>query len=105
MEFSPVAQHWVNVVLIWIGFGTLAGMLAMVLLPIKRPDHPLAMLLLGIVGSAVGLWGLTYLLPGRQINPISPPGFVAATAGAFVTLLLYRSCVACKVGKKHPPPV
>jgi uncharacterized membrane protein YeaQ/YmgE (transglycosylase-associated protein family) len=100
LEFSPAAQHCVNVVLIWIGFGTLAGLLAMVLLPIRHPAHPLAMLLLGIVGSVVGLLGLTYLLPGRQFNPISPLGFAAATAGAFAVLLLYRSCVACTGGKK-----
>jgi uncharacterized membrane protein YeaQ/YmgE (transglycosylase-associated protein family) len=100
LEFSPVAQHWVNVVLIWIGFGTLAGLLAMVFLPIKHPSHPIAMLLLGIVGSVVGLWGLTCLFPDRFSNPISPPGFVAATAGAFVMLLLYRSCIACLGGKK-----
>jgi uncharacterized membrane protein YeaQ/YmgE (transglycosylase-associated protein family) len=100
LEFSPDAQHWVNVVLIWIGFGTLAGLLAMVLLPIKHPAHPLAMLLLGIVGSVVGLLGLTYLLSGRQFNPISPLGFAAATVGAFAVLLLSRSFVACTGGKK-----
>jgi uncharacterized membrane protein YeaQ/YmgE (transglycosylase-associated protein family) len=99
LEFSPAAQHWINVVLIWIGFGTLAGLLAMVLLPIKRPEHPLGMLLLGILGSTVGLLGLTYLLSGRQFNPISPVGFAAATVGAFAVLLFSRSFTAC-TGKK-----
>jgi uncharacterized membrane protein YeaQ/YmgE (transglycosylase-associated protein family) len=95
LEFSPVAQHWINVVLIWIGFGTLAGLLAMVLLPIKHPSHPIGMLLLGIVGSTAGLTGGSYFFPDRLANPISPWGFLAATAGAFVMLLLYRGCAAC----------
>jgi uncharacterized membrane protein YeaQ/YmgE (transglycosylase-associated protein family) len=104
LELSPAAQHWVNVVLIWIGFGTLAGLLAMVLLPIKRPSHPMASLLLGIVGGVAGLEGLRYAFPGRLSNPISPLGFVAATVGAFVVLLLYRSATACLGGKKREPP-
>ena len=33
LELSPAAQQWVNVVLIWVGFGTLSGLLAMLVLP------------------------------------------------------------------------
>ena len=37
-ELSPVAQTWVNVVLIWVGFGSLAGLLARVILPLRGTD-------------------------------------------------------------------
>lgn len=99
LELSQVAQHWVNVVLIWVGFGTLAGLLAMLILPLPQPSCPAATLLLGIIGSLLGLLVLSWLLKNRQFNPISPLGFIAATAGAFILLILYRGCRACFVKK------
>ena len=50
---------------------------------------------IGIVGSAIGLLGLSWLFPGRPMNPISPLGFLAATIGTFVLLVLYRLGGAC----------
>ncbi len=95
LEISPAAQQVVNVVLIWIGFGTLAGLLAVVILPVRHPSGPIATLLLGIVGSVLGLFTLTWFFRGRPMNPISPLGFLAATAGAFLLHLLFRGCQAC----------
>jgi uncharacterized membrane protein YeaQ/YmgE (transglycosylase-associated protein family) len=88
--FSPTAQQWINVVLIWVGFGTLAGLLATVIFPMRRSVGPFAAMVMGIVGSTIGLLGLSWLFPGRPLNPISALGFVAATSGAFVLLILYR---------------
>ena len=90
LDLSPHAQQWVNVVLIWVGFGTLAGLLARVILPVRHPSGLVATLLLGIVGSLIGLLALSLLLGQRQLNPISPLGFLAATAAAFTLLILYR---------------
>jgi len=94
LDLSPEAQHWLNAVLIWIGFGTLAGLLALIVLPVRRPNGPVAALLLGVCGSMVGLSGLSFAAGGRDLNPISPLGFLAATAGAFLLLLLYRAACA-----------
>lgn len=92
LELSPIAQHWVNVVLIWVGFGTLAGLLATIILPLRRPAGPFSTMVMGIAGSTVGLFGLAWFFPGRELNPISPLGFLAATVGAFLLLILYRLC-------------
>jgi len=89
LELASQAQQWVNVVLIWVGFGTLAGLSARVLLPVRHPSGPVPTVLLGIVGSTLGLIGLTLCL-GGDLNPVSPLGFLAATAGAFVLLGLYH---------------
>lgn len=97
LEFSPVAQHWVNVVLIWTGFGTLAGLLAVMILPMRQTSSPVVTLFLGIVGSLIGLLGLSWLLKGQQFNPISPLGFLAAFIGAFLLLIIFRACSACFV--------
>jgi uncharacterized membrane protein YeaQ/YmgE (transglycosylase-associated protein family) len=91
LELSPNAQHWVNVVLIWVGFGSLAGLLATIILPLRKPAGPFSTLVFGIAGSTLGLFGLTWLFPGRELNPISPLGFLAATIGAFVLLVVYRA--------------
>lgn len=87
---SPAAQQWVNVVLIWVGFGTLAGLLATVILPQRHSVGPFLAMVMGIVGSMIGLLGLSWLFPDRPLNPISPLGFLAATIGAFLLLILYR---------------
>ena len=51
-ELSPLAQSWVPIVLIWIGFGSLAGLLARAILPLAQPSGSLSTLTLGITGSA-----------------------------------------------------
>jgi uncharacterized membrane protein YeaQ/YmgE (transglycosylase-associated protein family) len=87
---SPAASHWIYVVLVWVGFGTLVGLLATVIFPFRRPAGPFWAVVTGIVGSTIGLLGLSWLFPDRELNPISPLGFLAATLGAFVLLVLYR---------------
>ena len=98
LELSQAAQQWVNVVLIWIGFGILAGLLAKTVLPGRDRVGAVATLTIGVAGSAVGLWLLSCFsanLPsGQPLNPISPLGFLAATAGAFGLLVAYRLMVA-----------
>jgi uncharacterized membrane protein YeaQ/YmgE (transglycosylase-associated protein family) len=91
LTLSPTAQHWVVVVLIWVGFGTLAGLLAAVVLPLGRVIGPFSAVVLGVVGSTIGLLGLGRLFPGREISPISPLGFFAATIGAFVLMVAYST--------------
>jgi uncharacterized membrane protein YeaQ/YmgE (transglycosylase-associated protein family) len=90
LEFSQLAQHWFGVVLIWIGLGSLAGLLARLVVPVREPSGPLPTLALGIAGSAVGLAALSWSLGNRPLDPISPLGFFAAGGGAVVLLVLYQ---------------
>jgi len=105
-ELSPAAQHWVYVVLIWVGFGSLAGLLARVFLPFRKPSGPLAILTLGITGSAAGLGAVSWATGGGPLNPISPLGFLAATVAAFLLLLFYHllQVVVHRDGSKSKPP-
>jgi len=100
-DLSPSAQQWVQVILVWVGFGSLAGIVARVILPFREPSGPLPTLTLGITGSAVGLGVLSWLENGRSMNPISPLGFIAAVGGAFGLLLLYHT-VELIVRRKRP---
>lgn len=93
-QLSPVAQQWANVVLIWVGFGALAGLLARTIAPGREPAGATGTLVIGVLGSALGPFVLTHLLKRPDFNPISPLGFLSAIAGAFVLLLGYRLLVA-----------
>lgn len=99
ITFSPAAQHWINLVLIWLGFGTLVGLLITLLFPVRRPASAFGAVVLGVGGSTLGLLALGRLYPNEQFNPISPLGLLAATSGAFVLLVLYR--LGCALFGKH----
>ena len=105
-ELSQTAQHWVNVTLIRVGFGTLAGLLARLLIPGREPSGAVGTVLIGIVGSVIGPLSLCFFLNRGDFsllsnqgnfNPISPLGFLAAAGGALVTLVGYRMLVALVV--------
>jgi uncharacterized membrane protein YeaQ/YmgE (transglycosylase-associated protein family) len=92
-ELGSTAQHWFNVILIWVGFGTVAGLLARTLIPARDVGGAVVVVTLGIIGSVVGPLGLSYLFHDRMLNPLGPIGLLAATAGAFVLLAIYRLVV------------
>mgnify|MGYP000890747705 CR=1 FL=1 len=79
-----------NDVLVWVGFGTLVGLLAKAIMPGRDPGGAVATLAMGIGGTVIGCGTLMYFYDGARITPISPVGFVAATCGAFVLLFFYR---------------
>ncbi|MHB8899389.1 MAG: GlsB/YeaQ/YmgE family stress response membrane protein [Thermoguttaceae bacterium] len=89
-ELSNVAQQWINVILIWVGFGTLAGLLARGLVPGREPQGAVGTVVIGIVGTALGLGALSWALNRPTFNPISPLGFFAAVGGAFLLVVFYR---------------
>ena len=90
LGLSQTAQQWVNVTLLWVGFGTLAGLLARSLIPGRTPGGALGTVMIGIVGSVVGPLALCHFLKPKNFNPIGPLGFLAAVGGAAVCLLLFR---------------
>ena len=51
LELSQTAQHWTNIVLIWIGFGIVAGLLARLLLPGREPAGAAGTLVIGVLGK------------------------------------------------------
>ncbi len=95
MELSEAAQQWVNLVLIWIGFGALVGLLTKAMLPGRVPQGTVGTLLIGVMGCALGPLVLTLFWDRPKFNPISPLGFLAAIGGAFVLLIGYRLAITC----------
>lgn len=89
-EFAEYVQHWANDVLVWVGFGTLVGLLAKAIMPGRDPGGAVATLAMGIGGTVVGCGVLSFFYQGQRVTPISPLGMLVATAGAFIILFFYR---------------
>ncbi|REK10034.1 MAG: GlsB/YeaQ/YmgE family stress response membrane protein [Planctomycetota bacterium] len=89
MQLAPEVQEWVDVVLIWVGFGTLVGLMAKAVMPGRDPGGAVATLAMGVGGTVVGCGVLTYF-SGHRITPVGPVGFLVASGGAFVLLFFYR---------------
>jgi uncharacterized membrane protein YeaQ/YmgE (transglycosylase-associated protein family) len=83
-------QQWANDVLVWVGFGTLVGLLAKAIMPGRDPGGAVATLAMGIGGTVIGCATLSYFYQGQRVTPISPLGMAVATGGAFVLLFFYR---------------
>ncbi len=83
-------QQLMNDVFVWIGFGTVVGLLAKAIMPGRDPGGAIATLAMGVGGTVIGCGILSFFYEGRRVTPISPMGFAVATAGAFIILAFYR---------------
>ena len=100
-EFLSAVQSTMNDILVWVGFGTLTGLLAKAIMPGRDPGGTIATLMMGIGGTVIGSGILMYCTNGRRVTPISPLGFLVATAGAFILLGFYR-LLAGKIFREGP---
>lgn len=89
-EVAANAEVWANYILMWIGFGTVVGLLAKAIMPGRDPGGAVATLCMGIGGAVIGCGMLKFFWEGQKITPLSPMGLVVSTAGAFVILFFYR---------------
>jgi len=101
-NLSATAQDWVNLILIWIGFGTIIGLVVRSILPGKEPSGLIGTLLIGILGCCVGPLVVKLVWNVENFNPISPIGFCASAVCAFVFLLVYRIIFFLFLRKKNP---
>src|SRR5262245_12433503 len=90
VQFSDAVQQAANDLLVWVGFGTLVGLLAKAIMPGRDPGGAVATLLMGIGGTVIGCGTLSFFYHEHRVTPISPIGFLVGTGGAVVFLLCYR---------------
>jgi uncharacterized membrane protein YeaQ/YmgE (transglycosylase-associated protein family) len=86
----PIMEQAAHDLLVWVGFGTLVGLTAKAIMPGRDPGGAVGTMLMGIAGSLIGCGVLLLFNTSYRVTPISPLGFVAGTAGAFLLLLFYR---------------
>lgn len=87
---TEATLHLIDQVLIWVGFGTIVGLVAKAIMPGRDPGGAVATLMMGIAGTIIGCAVLMYATGGHHVSPISPLGFLVGTAGAFVILFFYK---------------
>ena len=90
MELSADAQSWINLVLVWIGFGSVVGFVANLFLPAGSPPGFFGNLVIGITGSCVGPVAFVVFLKPQHFHPMSPIGFAIAILASIILLILYR---------------
>ncbi len=83
-------QNLANLGLVWVGFGTLVGLLAKAIMPGRDPGGAVATLSMGVAGTVIGCGIVSYFWQGHVVSPISTLGFCVATAGAFILLFFYK---------------
>ena len=83
-------QQLINDILVWIGFGTVVGLMAKAIMPGRDPGGTIATLAMGVGGTVIGCGILSFLVEGQRVTPISPMGFAVGTGGAFIILAFYR---------------
>lgn len=89
-ELSELFSQWANDVLVWVGFGTIVGLVAKGIMPGRDPGGAVATLAMGIGGTVIGCGAVSFFAEGQRITPISPLGFFVGTGGAFIILFFYR---------------
>lgn len=89
-ELPQTFEEAAHNLLVWIGFGTLVGLIAKGVMPGRDPGGAITTLIMGIGGSVIGSGILVYFAEGQRVTPLSLPGFLVAVGGAFVLLSFYR---------------
>jgi len=89
-ETQELVAQWGHLLLEWIGFGTIVGLLAKAIMPGRDPGGAVATLLMGIGGSIIGAGVLSFFWVGHRVTPLSPEGFLVAIGGSFILLFFYR---------------
>jgi uncharacterized membrane protein YeaQ/YmgE (transglycosylase-associated protein family) len=88
--FLQNLEYAANLFFVWIGFGTVVGLLAKAIMPGRDPGGAIATMAMGVGGTIIGCGIMSFLFEGHVVSPISPMGFAIGTAGAFIILFFYR---------------
>ena len=84
------ARQVVNDVLVWIGFGTVVGLLAKGIMPGRDPGGAIATVLMGIGGTVMGCGVVSYFHEGTRVIPVSPMGMFVGVVGTLIILFFYK---------------
>ncbi len=93
MESLESIREYADLALMWVGFGTVVGLLAKAIMPGRDPGGAVATLAMGIGGTVIGCGVLAFFQIGVEFqnhSPTNPKGFLAGVAGAFLILFFYR---------------
>lgn len=84
------AQHFIVVVLVWIGFSVLIGLIAQFIVPIKKNKGAVSALVIGLTSSCLGSMLVSRFHPDKTFNPIGIVGFAVSLVIAILLLILFH---------------
>lgn len=84
------ARQLVNDVFVWIGFGTVVGLLAKGIMPGRDPGGAIATVLMGIGGTVIGCGVMSHFREGARVVPVSPMGMFVGIGGTLIILFFYK---------------
>ncbi len=90
LVFDDSAQQLVNDLLVWVGFGTIVGLLVKGIMPGRVPGGAVATIFMGIVGTVMGCGVLSYLREGQRVVPVSLTGMLVGLVGTLAVLFFYK---------------
>jgi uncharacterized membrane protein YeaQ/YmgE (transglycosylase-associated protein family) len=90
VQMGEFATQLANDILVWVGFGTLVGLLAKGIMPGRDPGGAIATVVMGVVGTVIGCGSVSFFWKEGRITPISWLGFIVGTAGALILLVVYH---------------
>ena len=93
-QVASDVQHWIHLGLVWIGFGAVVGWIARAILPLKHPSGSAGTIIVGMIGSTLGLLGYSIFYPAGRDHPLSIGGFAASVVACWLVLLFYQPWVA-----------
>lgn len=88
-QFDPTTSEALHFLFLWSGYGSLVGITAKAIMPGRDGGGALATWALGLGGGLIGNVILA-LLTNEPFDLMTPYGVVAAVAGSFGLLLIYR---------------
>jgi uncharacterized membrane protein YeaQ/YmgE (transglycosylase-associated protein family) len=90
MMTPEAMQQWAQTGLMWVGFGTVVGLVAKGVLPGRDSGGAVATVILGILGTLIGVSLVAFFWGGVHVTPFSGWGFLAGTLGSVVLLVAHR---------------
>lgn len=93
-QVAPDVQHWIHLGLVWVGFGAVVGWIARAILPLRHPIGSAGTIVVGMIGSTMGLLCYSLFFPAGRDHPLSISGFAASVVACWIVLVLYQPWVA-----------
>lgn len=90
-EAAISLQHALQIGLVWIGFGAVAGIAAQIISPGGEARPAVATILIGLLGAVVGPLAVDLIFEIENFHPISPIGLLSAIGVGVALMIALRA--------------
>ena len=92
-NLPPRVQELTNVVLLWVGFAYIVGLITrLIVWGGEWRRGAFTVFLVGLTGCCIGILGITTWRKLEGFNPISPAGLAISVVASIAALFVYQFC-------------